>query len=175
MSALQRVTTEFIEMEDRMRISGENEQGEVTSFWLTQRLLIRLVAHLVASLEKGAPKGGKLQGHDERISEMVQGMAQQAAQAALNSEEIPVKDPDYEHTWLALEVDIKHIDEQLHIEFRNKSGVSAEVTLEVSHLRQWLSILYRLWIQAEWPKAIWPQWMTDSIAETANQPSAPLH
>lgn len=174
MPALQRVTTEFIELEDRMRVAGENEQGEVTSFWLTQRLLVRLVKHLIDSLEKNTPDGQKLAAHDERISEMMQEMAQQAAQAELGNE-APVKDPESDRAWLAHEVDIKQTERHIQLRFRGRGATHADVALEISHLRQWLSILYRLWVQAEWSTAIWPHWMIDSFPDSDSKPDTAVH
>lgn len=158
-----------------MRISGANEQGEITSFWLTQRLLFRLVKHLVTLLEKNPPGGEKLQAHDERISEMVQGMEQQAAQAALKNDEAPVRDPQSDQAWLALEVDISHTERHIQLRFRNEGGASAHVSLEIAHLRQWLSILYRLWLQAEWSTTIWPHWMRESMPAKKPGLKSPVH
>ena len=174
MAALQRVTTEFIELEDRMRVAGENERGEVTSFWLTQRLLVRLVKHLIDSLEKNTPEGQKLAAHDERISEMVQEMAQQAAQAELGNE-APVKDPESDRAWLAHEVDITQTEQHIQLRFRSRGARHADVALEISQLRQWLSILYRLWVQAEWSTAIWPHWMIESFPAEKSGSKSPVH
>ena len=43
---LGRVTTVYVDVEDRFRLSGEAQDGLVLVLWLTQRLLCRLVPHL---------------------------------------------------------------------------------------------------------------------------------
>eukprot|EP01036_Dinobryon_divergens_P055429 gene55429-74016_t len=43
MTILQRITTEYIEAEDRVRLSGVSPSGEALSLWVTQRLLSRLL------------------------------------------------------------------------------------------------------------------------------------
>ena len=48
MNSLQRITTEYDEREDRIRVSGQLAQGEAVVLWLTQRLLNRLVPHLTS-------------------------------------------------------------------------------------------------------------------------------
>lgn len=49
---LQRITTEYIDHEDRLRLAGEDAQGQTTVLWLTQRLLNRLIPHLCQWLEQ---------------------------------------------------------------------------------------------------------------------------
>jgi len=174
MPALQRITTEFVETEDRMRLSGENDAGEIISFWLTQRLLIRLITHLVASLEEIAPDIKAQQLHDQRISEMLQEMEQQSAQAQM-AEQSPVRDPNIHRTWLALEVDVKKAEPQILLSFRGKESAGADLALEDQHLRQWLAILHRLWNQAQWPSTIWPKWITDVAPEKEINLDSALH
>ena len=55
MAELQRITTEFVDAEDRIRLAGEDAAGEAVVLWLTQRLLNRLVAHLCDWLEQRIP------------------------------------------------------------------------------------------------------------------------
>ena len=42
MAELQRFTTEYVEIEDRIRLAGETAPGHTVVLWLTQRLLARL-------------------------------------------------------------------------------------------------------------------------------------
>lgn len=51
MPALQRMTTDYIVQEDRIRVTGECAGGGVLVLWLTQRLLVRLVPPLCRWLE----------------------------------------------------------------------------------------------------------------------------
>ena len=43
---LQRITTDYHEEQDRLRLTGEDFQHTTTVLWLTQRLLGRMVPHL---------------------------------------------------------------------------------------------------------------------------------
>ena len=43
---LHRITTEYIDSEDRIRLTGQLASGDTVVLWLTQRLLNRLVPHL---------------------------------------------------------------------------------------------------------------------------------
>ena len=51
MQSLKKVTSEFIETEDRIRLSALNTDNKTVAFWLTQRLLSRLVTHLSKQLK----------------------------------------------------------------------------------------------------------------------------
>jgi len=51
MSSLNRITTEYSELEDRIQLRGEAESKQTVVLWLTQRLLSRLLPYLFAWLE----------------------------------------------------------------------------------------------------------------------------
>ena len=56
---LQRLTTEYIVIEDRMRISGETRDAGPVVMWLTNRLAMRVVPQLLRWLEdQAAPTAG---------------------------------------------------------------------------------------------------------------------
>ena len=42
MRVLHRLTTDYVEEEDRIRVSGASANGDTVVLWLTQRLLNRL-------------------------------------------------------------------------------------------------------------------------------------
>ena len=52
MYRLKKVTAEFIETEDRIRLSALTADDKTLALWLTQRLLSRLITHLANWLEK---------------------------------------------------------------------------------------------------------------------------
>lgn len=83
MQALQRITTEYDEHEDRLRLSGELSDGSSVLLWLTQRLLYRILPHLTQWLgQHDAGAAGNAVGLWQD-SDWIQGFAQQAAQAQL--------------------------------------------------------------------------------------------
>ncbi len=53
--ALERITTQYIEAEDRIRLSGSTRDGHSQVLWLTQRLLSRLLPRLLDALQPSAP------------------------------------------------------------------------------------------------------------------------
>lgn len=161
---LQRVTTQFVEAEDRIRLSGEAQGGEVVVWWLTQRLMERLLPLLFQWL----------QGRDSGAAwaEVAQAFALQAAQAALAPQQ-PVN-PMPQHNGLLVEaVDLSHNESAMTLTFRCADGRST-LHLEAQPMRQWLSIVYQQWQVAGWRTDVWPKWMQESVAPGDAQP-AMLH
>ena len=168
MMDLGRVTTVYVDVEDRFRLSGETQDGQVLVLWLTQRLLCRLVPHLVRWLDQRAP----LQASSPAVAAAAQVMhafAQQSALARIGPQE-PVQAAQARADWLVQKVDVSTAPQAVRLMFRplGNSNETAGVTMEATHLRQWLGIVHGQWRQAGWPQEVWPQWML----ETAPAPVA---
>lgn len=153
MGELRRLTTEYIETEDRIRISGELSNGETLVMWISQRLIIRLLPHLFLWLER--------QTGDAIPIEIAQDFEQKAASASLPKESPVVTDAEA-NEWLVLAVDLSPETELLRMRYRGSDSLSSDLFLTPVALRQWLAILYPIWLTAEWPVAIWPVWFTDN-------------
>ena len=175
MTELQRITTEYIDAEDRMRLAGEDAAGDAVVLWLTQRLLNRLVAHLCTWLEQRIP----VDTHDYAAAaqaEVIQSFAQQAALAALEPQ-TPVQSKVQSSTWLVHSVDIASGDQGVMLTFKDAEagGSFATLTLQDQPLRQWLTILHDQYQKAEWPLTVWPEWMAAPQPATAPQHAIVLH
>ncbi len=177
---LQRITTQYVEAEDRIRLSGEDEQGQTIVLWLTQRLLAQVISHLLALIEKQSPTLSKRGDAEAPASSLMQGFAQQAAEAELRPEQ-PVEAVSSSQVWLVQEVDIALSPEgTLVLVFKQEIGVVAQqgdermatLTVEAKQLRQWLSIVHAQWQRAGWPPALWPTWMDET---PTSENSTPLH
>lgn len=162
---LQRVTTEYVPVEDRIRISGETADGATIVLWLTQRLLNLLVPRLTSGLER----------LDSASDALLQEFAQQAAEASLPPQ------PAVEATaptasWRVDSVDILSGAEGAALTFRSEDGGAARLSMATEHLRQWLGILRRQYGAAGWPDRIWPDWMDEASRPITGSPaSGPLH
>ena len=183
MLTLQRITTEYRESEDRVRLSAEvaASTGDTTLvLWLSQRLLLRLLPPVFNWLEQlpsvataGQPTG--MARHtlaDARTAELMQGFAQQSARHGIPVQ-TPVLPAAGSDEQLVTAVDLKAADASLTLVFKSAAGEVAALGLAPQQLRQWLAILHTLWRQAEWPMAIWPHWMQED-GPVATQPKA-LH
>ena len=169
MSALQRLTTEYVDREDRIRLSGESESGETVVLWLTQRLLNRLLMPLCDWLpDHGGPTArertpSKLDHH----AELRQSFAQQAARAGLTPQP-PVRPIEDSPGCLVVTVNLTARPGLMQLEFIGAANPAGEaprlagLALPTQNLRQWLNILFDQYRHAGWPLDAWPAWMQDT-------------
>ena len=147
MTILQRITTEYIEAEDRVRLSGVSPSGEAVSLWVTQRLLSRLLKVILNWTAEG-----------ENAQQAIKNaFAQQAARADLK---LQLSVPAQPSAVLVNAIDISQTVEALTMVFRGAEDVVGQLTLQRSDVRQWLNILHDTWCRAEWPQDLWPDWMS---------------
>ena len=168
MSEIQRMTTEYVEAEDRIRISGEcnltvgdppsSENNEVTVLWLTQRLLCRLIPHVCEHLENARKLN--LQ------AEIQQSFAQEVALAALEPQ-APVRTSATSGavvlSHLVHSIDVTTTDTGLQLAFKDKNQtVVGRMTMASQPLRQWLQIMFVQFKRAQWPISFWPDWVVEA-------------
>lgn len=166
MKELQRLTTEYVEAEDRVRISGELASGETVVMWVSQRLLMRLLPHLFLWLEK--------QSSDNIPMEIEQSFAQEAAKAGL-APEAPVQRLTESREWLVAAVDLTPNANALVMSFKSETGQRETMALNAVALRQWLEITHSLWVIAEWPSDVWPEWITSKQPRSDRDYISRLH
>lgn len=173
MADLQRITTEYIDSEDRIRLSGELSPQSTVVLWLTQRLINRLLPHLLGWLEQQAGNGA--------MGELFQGFAQQAAMATLEQQP-PVQSAPQSQALLVQAVNLAAAAEGVRLTFRCVGDMSAPegsdaigLTLHAQPLRQWLGILHTQYCKADWPLTGWPDWLTEAHTATGHTSQAMLH
>lgn len=166
MNDLQRLTTEYVEAEDRVRISGELASGETVVMWASQRLLLRLLPHLFLWLEKQSSNNIPL--------EIEQSFAQEAAKAGL-APAPPVQRLAESREWLVTAVDLTPNANALAMSFRSETGQRETMALQAMALRQWLEIIHSLWCIAEWPSDVWPEWITSRLPRSEREHVSRLH
>lgn len=190
---LQRVTTSYVDSEDRLRLAGETPQGEAVVLWLTQRLLARLLPiffqwleqHQTGTTSESGADGRSLaraaaeQGH----ADWLHSFAQQAAVAGLVAQP-PVQTAQARGSQLVHSVDVQGVMAEhddgavLRLTFKGQQEPSASdalvgaygLTLAPPILRQWVAIVYDQYRAAGWPLDLWPDWVTQSPVNM--QPSA---
>lgn len=150
---LQRLTTEYDEREDRVRLSGELEGGPPVVIWLTRRLLERLLPVLLHRLAARCATTPH--------AEVLLGFAQQAASAEL-APQAPVRAAARSPAWLVLSIDIAQSELAVGLVFQGGDGRSAALLLNDKSLRQWLSIVHGAYLKAEWPLDAWPAWLREN-------------
>jgi hypothetical protein len=170
MNELTRLTTEFVPIEDRIRITGETGTDKTTvTLWLTQRLANQLVPHLCTWLEKKT-------GSDMR-GEIMQNFAQQAALAAMEPQP-PVQASEGSISGLVRSMNIQTGHEGVRMTFGQadeRQEEDATLTLQTKALRQWLGILHSQYLKGGWPLTVWPDWIRESKATEAVRAASALH
>lgn len=170
---LQRITTQYIDTQDRLRLTGELSGSGTVVLWLTQRLVNRLLVHLVAALDQKVAHQPNLKLPSYHI-EAVQGFAQQAARAQLLVQ-APVPADKALTSWLVLSVDIANAPKEVSLTFRADADQAAKLTLQPTALRQWLGIVHDQYLRAQWTTDQWPQWMADSKLTPSTSTAMVLH
>jgi hypothetical protein len=153
---LQRITTEYVDLEDRLRLVGEVNCGQPVVLWLSQRMVRVLMPPFFKWLEQSM-------GHNAH-AELMQSFAQQAAQAALQPQPSVLAAADA-HAWLVQSVDISQSQQAIALRFRDGGENAASLTLEPMPMRQWLGIVHTLCNRAGWQLGVWPDWLMDATAD----------
>ena len=153
MTELKRLTTRYLDIEDRVQLAGELVGGATVVLWLTWRLMQRLLPVLLQSLER--------EGVDASYAGILHGFAQQTARAGLEAA-LPVSAGQGSQTWLVVSVDISKTAETVRLIFKGPEYQQALLVLTPKPLRQWLGIVHEAYRRAGWPLAVWPDWVLDT-------------
>jgi len=165
---LTRLTTEYDEREDRIRIVGETKDAESIVIWMTHRLVSGAVPLMLRWLDEKQPPSAN--APSER-REVLQSFNQDAAVAGLKPQK-PVAPSANASKWLTQAMDVAATHSHLILTFRGQEGESALVRLDATRLRQWLSILHLAWAKAQWSPLVWPDWIKP---ENTTQQQIVLH
>lgn len=157
MKGIKRISSEFVPVEDRVRLSAEYDDNEIQSLWLTKRLLDRLIAPLCEWIEKDV-------GTDIS-NKLVNSFVQERAYLGIKKQE-SVKTTEAVSDWLIMSIDINRSNSLAKITFRGVENQCGFIEFNKNALRQWLGIIYRQYVAADWDISIWPNWMTSgSVSE----------
>lgn len=154
------LTTDYDRDEDRMRLSVADAAGQAAVLWLTRRLSDRLIGALLQSLASEAR---------EPVAPVVRQTVQTYAQLQARLMQKPAAPVPYETAaWEGLVREIglgKDAAGQHCLSFRcGQVPTVAVMPLAALPLRQWLHVLQRIYLRADWRTEIWPEWMKSAVA-----------
>lgn len=162
---LQRITTEYVAVEDRLRLSGETADGRTMVLWLTQRLMNLLAPQLTGWLERQEAAGGGA----------LQEFAQQVAEASLVVQP-PVRATSPETDWCVVTVDIAQGPDGVTLVLRSHDDArQVRLPMPTEALRQWLAIVRNQYVLGAWPTTAWPAWMSETHALSIAPAPPALH
>ena len=162
-AAIRRLTTDYVDNEDRLRLSGDIADGAPVSMWLTQRVALRLLPVLAQWLDSQIGMAVTQDAAASRLAaqdaqkQIVHGFAQEAAVAELESQDPVQAAPSA--GGLIQSIDLTPSERGIRLVFRTADGRAAGFSLSAAELRQWLAIMRGVWLRAGWPEAPWPEWM----------------
>lgn len=163
MSNAQRFTTEYVDHEDRIRLTYQIQDGSNHAAWLTQRFLDRVVPHAVKWLEKSTqtlPRGEALQSFAQDVA-----VSKLPVQPAIRVEETV-------QPWVACTVNLKFEENVVHLELKSRDEqFQTELHMNSEHLRQWLNIIQKQYLRAGWGTTSWPEWLVDRGKIIPHQPN----
>lgn len=159
----ERLTTEYVQEEDRIRLNLEDAQQNRSTLWFTQRLFNRVIPALVKLLEDettGSPQASDLQA-----------FTQQKAAREIEQEAPITPAPE---SWLVRRVDLTPSKGRILLVFSDEVAQAAQLEMPRTAMRQWMSILRELYLRAEWKRDIWPEWLSP-LSQTDKSNETKLH
>lgn len=171
MIELHRLTVTYCLTEDRLRLSGEGTAGDTLVLWLTQRLLNRLIPELAQWLEKHeARRIGRALQTMPRGEALLSFSQQQAVQSL--PPHSPVEIRPHSGEWRVNRVNLRCSDSRIEFAFHDEAAPRARITFAPTQLQQWLGLVHRAYSSADWPLAVWPDWMSEPAPKPQVMPGA---
>ncbi len=185
MKGLQRFSTQYKGLEDRILLVGETGDGETESLWLTQRLLLRIVPVLLEWVQKHAPLDLKVASNRAQASDMARVFSTKPVQPRSRSTNTDIdvnatgsidKSNRPEETSepiseaiLVHSINLSLTSKQVQLRFQNGDEILATLSLQGAPLRQWLVVLHVLWKKSNWHGEIWPDWIRENSKIASNE------
>lgn len=162
MLKLETVTTEYIDIEDRVRLTATTVNNVSVQLWLTPRLLQRLLPNLFDWLKKHHSSAFKQKRQTPK-------MLKQATQPQVQAIQRTTKQTGAESlSWLVTSIDISYNASAIQLTFKGHEA-AAVLSMDVRLLQQWLNILLVAYRNAEWPLTVWPpQFIGVKIKESSH-------
>jgi hypothetical protein len=162
--AVRRFTTEYVVVEDRLRLALERGDGSIATLWLTRRLLRRLVVHIVKvidtlpRLRAGAGGGGKVSPPSDNVQRrnQLEALGKIEQQAPVLGGTLP----DGLESHLITALGVRMTKRAVLIDCKVGEEIVQTLPFSEAELRQWLSVLHQNFRKAEWVEDIWPKWIT---------------
>lgn len=173
MTDVLRITTEFVEAEDRLRLTCALRSGDTAVLWLTQRLFLRVLPHLLEWLDQHTPGLAESPATREQ-ADVVRSFSQEAARAAQPAEP-PVLSQHATQIWLVHTVELQPRAAELRLVFRPAARDVAAgcLALAPQPLRMWLGIVADQFARAGWPLQAWPGWLRPAVSPPGRPAAEP--
>jgi hypothetical protein len=180
MKKLQRLTVTYVADQDRLRLAGALEQQDPVVLWLSRRLLTLMLPELLAWLSLQSSTGEKdlhaRQAVSQPRSEEAELLSFRQAASQLNqlpAQTVRAEQPSYEQLVTTLE--ISRQPQTFTLIFPLLDAEKVAVTFNRTTLAQWLALLYKKTVEAEWGLTVWPDWFCQAQQKRAQDFGVELH
>jgi len=165
---LTKVTLNYNNIEDRIRMDARTQAGETVAFWITRRLCRELVKAIVAYFNKPEINSAEINRaavSPQHIPAVQEFLHQKAKSDKKNSP--PVMSAS-SAVVLINRVQVRTSSKVVQMSFPFTETSMAVLAMSPTEARQWLDILYQQCLLAEWSLDVWPQWIQSlPVADTA--------
>lgn len=154
---IQRFTTRYIAVEDRICLSAASAQGEVAQLWLTWRVLKKLLPILLEwltpKLTENSEQATLAPVQEHAASKAVVPFVSESPAAGEAPEQVGHSE------WLVTEIDISRLESAVRLAFKGSQGEQVLLAFSPEPLKSWLGMLYCLINnEADWEFTQWPSW-----------------
>lgn len=152
---LKKVTLAYSPLEDRIRMTAERNDGNPQGYWLTMRMSSQLVRTVCRQLEQNDNEGSQArldQGTRHAVQQQAAEWQHKPSEPVQVSREVPMITP--------ASIDVAFSADRTALLFPVEKDSKASLQMNRTELRQWLSILYRMFRNAGWPLDAWPAWFS---------------
>lgn len=159
---LEKLTLLYIEGEDRVKVQGQTKGGDKITLWFTQRLLLKLMPVLIGHLDRKVETGSDLSAPVSTLPAhraAMQSFLQDKAMAGRDRSGpvVITEKPLVEH--LVATMNISQQKNGVVLKFPLADDRFVALPLDQKHIRHWLGMMYSLFVKADWPLHIWPEWV----------------
>ena len=191
---LERITTEYISAEDRIRLAGVTDDELLVVLWLTQRLLNRLLPplfewltqhedsfseietlHFVAQQQSTPQMSQQPLGQGKKNRQMNTPPLVNAEKDSPKNLQTPVPVEKDGPSLLITSIDLSSNNSIVNLNFKSGSAEPLSLIMTAPLLSQWLSILFFTYHKADWPLTGWPDWMVESHRKEEQPVTVTIH
>lgn len=173
---LDRLTIRYVPTEDRIRMTCALKEAETLDFWFTQRILNGLINGLTGWLESNPAETTPVPSQTPASAQTGQQLAREQVSAQMTMRPAkPVRPSSSSRDVLVTRLAVKTRQDALILELTINDREKGLASFSRTTLNQWLGILYRQYLEAQWPVDVWPAWFKDAQTRPAQLIGAEIH
>lgn len=152
--AIRTLTARYDLREDRVALDCQIHTGDVETLYFTQRLARAIVPALVAKVQKDPTR------------RLLNDFLQDEAVTNRAPAEAVATDPLAETIWLVTHLHLQDIENGVRVIFSHEDERAVHLECDQALLRNIIDILYKAFGLANWPRDIFPSWVSPTTPQS---------